>query len=611
MKERIILFVSIFFYFIFLFFVEKTVFFASNMSMDQTTSITDIFAILYHGLPLDFSMSGYLSILPGLLLIASIWIKPAAIIKVCNIYYGIISFILAAVCITDVILYPHWGFHFDATVFLYLKNPQDAIASGSALELIIGLASTITMTIAFYLGYVYIIKKQIVKLKVPKSIGKTCLVLFLLTALLFIPIRGGLFTVSTMNIGKVYFSEKAFLNHAAINPQFNLMYSLFKSENFADQYQFYPQEEAAGIFESLNKVNRVDSITRIIKTDRPNIILLLLESFSANITGSLRSQDSITPNLDRIAKDGILFTNFYANSFRTDRALVSILSGYPAHPTTAVIKYPQKTRSLPAIPKSLRENGYNDLSFYYGGDADFANMRSYLIGTCTIDNIISDKNFPISQRLTKWGVPDEFILEKAYDDIMQGDKEEPFFYLILTLSSHEPFDVPTKKYKEPFFNAVSYTDSCVGVFVDKLRKSEIWDNTLIVMLADHPMQSYPYGLNNSDPQRFQIPMIWTGGAVQDSIIISDYASQNDLATTILSQLKLKHDEYKFGKDILNAASNKFAFYSYYNGFSMADSTGTVIYDNEKNDVINLTGDSSLIKKSKAFFQTMYKDLGER
>ena len=609
MKERIIVFISIFLYFILIFLIEKTIFFLTHMPVAESITITDYLNVLWHGLPLDLSMSGYLSILPALLLIFSIWIKPTAIIKVMNVYYAIITSVLAIICVADVILYPHWGFHFDATVFLYLQNPKEAFASGSGIELLVGSLGIIIAITLFYQGYAFMIKRQLKELKVPKSIGKTCLVLFLLTASLFIPIRGG-FTVSTMNVGKVYFSERAFLNHAAINPQFNLMYSLTKSEDFASQYQFYSPEEAEDIFKSLNRSSGNDSIVRVLNTDRPNIIMFLLESFSANVTGSLGAKDNMTPNLDRLAEEGILFTNFYSNSFRTDRALVSILSGYPAHPTTAIIKYPQKTRSLPSISKSLREAGY-DLSFYYGGDADFANMRSYLIGTCTIDEIISDKDFPLSQRLTKWGVPDEFVLEKAYDDIAERSKKEPFFELILTLSSHEPFDIPNQKFQEPFLNAIAYTDSCLGVFIDKLKSSNIWDNTLIIMLADHPMQSYPQGLSNSDPQRFHIPMVWAGGAVQDSIIVSGYASQNDLAPTLLSQLDLKHDEYKFGKDMMNTANNKFAFYSYYNGFSMADSTGIVIYDNDKNDVISLTGDSTLIKKSKAFFQTMYKDLGER
>jgi len=579
------------------------------MSMAEAITISDYFNVLWNGLPLDLSMSGYLTVFPALMLIFSIWIKPKAIIKGLNVYYGIIMFILAVICISDVIMYPHWGFHFDSTVFLYLKNPKEALASGSAWELLIGTTGIIIATFLFFSGYILIIRQQIKKLKVPRSIGKTFGILLLLTALLFIPIRGG-FTVSTMNIGKVYFSDKMFLNHAAINPQFNLMYSLTKSEDFSSQYQFYDQEDAERVFHSLNEIVGKDSVIQILNTEKPNIILFVLESFSANVVGSLGATESITPNLDSIAKEGVLFTNFYANSFRTDRALVSILSGYPAHPTTAIIKYPQKTQSLPSIPKSLRENGY-DLSFFYGGDADFANMRSYLIGTCTIDNIVSDKDFPISQRLTKWGVPDALLLEKAYTDIASRSKEQPFFDIILTLSSHEPFDVPTNKYNEPFLNAISYTDSCAGIFIDKLKESAIWNNTLIIMLADHPMQSYPHGVNNSDPQRFHIPMIWTGGAIKKPGIITDYGSQNDLARTLLSQLQIKEDEYKFGKDMLNTGTNKFAFYSYYNGFSMIDSTGTVIYDNDKNDVISLTGDSMLIKKSKVFFQTMYKDLGDR
>lgn len=337
------------------------------------------------------------------------------------------------------------------------------------------------------------------------------------------------------------------------------------------------------------------------------MILFILESFSADV-----ALDSVVaPNMARFAKEGIYFSNFYANSFRTDRGLVSILSGYPAHPTVAIMKYPQKTGSLPTITRSLKDAGYGNLSLYYGGDADFANMRSYFVGACGIKDVVSDKDFPLSERLTKWGAPDEYVINRAYADLTTKEQSSPYFKTILTLSSHEPFDVPVTKFEEPFLNAVNYTDACLGSFVERFKASGQWDNTLIIFIADHAMQSYPKEANNSDPVRFHIPMVWIGGAVKNPVVIPDYASQNDLAATLLSQLKVEHSDFKFSKDILNPDNRKFAFYSYVNGFSMIDTTGTVIYDNDRQSVIRQEGNPLLEKQAKAFFQTLYLDLGSR
>jgi phosphoglycerol transferase MdoB-like AlkP superfamily enzyme len=606
MKQRILHLITIFIYFIFLFCIEKLAFVLIHSSAGGGITTSDIFQVLYHGLPLDMSMSGYLTVIPALILVFSIWFNPKVVATVLNVYFGTILSLVVIVAVVDLVVYPYWGFHLDSTIFLYLQKPEETFASASALEIILGFFAAIAFSILVYIGYVFIIRKQILKLTVPKSIWKACLVLILLAGALFLPIRGGV-TVSTMNVGKVYFSDNMFLNHAAINPQFNLMYSFFKSDNFGSQYQFYDKAEATVIFDALMIQPPADSIPQLLNSDRPNIILFILESFSAEV-----ALDSvIAPNMSRFAKEGILFGHFYANSFRTDRGLVSVLSGYPAHPTVAIMKYPQKTENLPTIPKTLKQAGYDNLSFYYGGDADFANMRSYFVGACGIKEVVSDKDFPLNERMTKWGVPDKFLIDRVYKDITTKEQEIPFMKTVLTLSSHEPFDVPVHKFEESFLNAVSYTDECLGDFVERLKSTDLWDNTLLIFIADHAMQSYPGGLNNSDPKRFHIPMVWLGGAVKEPKVVSDFGSQNDLAATLLSQLKLKYADFKFSTDMMNPDSRKFAFYSYVNGFSMTDSTGTITYDNDKQEIIHQSGNPELEKNAKVFFQNMYMDLGER
>lgn len=606
MKQRILLLVTIFFYFILIFLIQKTAFCLIHASIDGNISVKDIFDSLYHGLPLDMSMSGYLTALPALVLIASIWFRKEIIKRIYDVYFAIILSIVAIIAVVDIVVYPFWGFHFDSTVFLYLQKPVDTFASATPLQIVGGLTATIAFASLLIVGYRYIIRKQVLNLEVPKRIVPAAIVLLVLTAALFLPIRGGV-TVSTMNIGKVYFSDRMFLNHAAINPQFNLMYSFFKSDDFASQYQFFDKGEAEALFADINRQPHSDSIPRLLNTDKPNVILFMLESFSADVV----SDSIVAPNMHRFAKEGISFSNFYANSFRTDRGLVSILSGYPAHPTVAIMKYPQKTGSLPTITRSAKEAGYNDLSFYYGGDADFANMRSYMVGACGISHVVADKEFPFSERMTKWGAPDKFLMDRVYNDLTTQTQKEPFFKTVLTLSSHEPFDVPDSDFDEPYLNAVHYTDQCLGSFVERLKETPMWDNTLIILVADHAMQSYPKGLNNSDAERFRIPMVWIGGAVKQPAVIGEYGSQNDIAATLLSQLNINHDDFRFSKDMLLPEGRKFAFYSYVNGFAMTDSTGTVTYDNDKQSILNQEGNPNLEKEAKTIFQMMYLDLGSR
>jgi phosphoglycerol transferase MdoB-like AlkP superfamily enzyme len=595
------------------------------------------------------SMSGYLSVIPFLLLVVSVWVPAGLLEKMLNVYFAVALTVIAVMTVADVGLYRYWGFHPDGAVLLYLRNPQGVLASATVWELMGGPLALAALIVAFYFSYMFTTRKLLQTLSKPKRPVITTLILLLLTGVLFLPIRGGV-TVSTMNIGHAYFSDRMFLNHAAINPLFNFMYSLGKADDFATQYQFYDKMEAERVFKQLstpasgdkkiandrsNEAKRVGGndlgvgrgvlmdakgagtvgnagAPSLLRTDRPNILFFILESFSFDV-----AVDSVVaPNMSRFAKEGVFFENFYANGFRTDRGLVSILSGYPSHPTAAILKYPNKTENLPTIPKSLRQAGYDNQTMYYGGDIKFANMRSYIVGACGIPDIVSDRDFPIGERLTKWGVPDRPLLERVYRDLAENRPQQPFLKMVLTLSSHEPFDVPVDRFDAPFLNAIHYTDACIGAFVARLRATDLWDHTLLVFVADHAMQSDRQGLNHYDRARFHIPMIWIGGAIKKPavgkpFVITDFGSQNDLASTLLSQLQIDVSDYIFSKNMLDPQSRKFAFYSYVNGFCMMDSHSVYLYDNDRETALLQRGDPAMEKQAKAYFQIMYLDLGNR
>lgn len=449
-------------------------------------------------------------------------------------------------------------------------------------------------------------------------------VMLLLTGLLFIPIRGG-FTVSTMNTGKVYFSSNQRMNHAAINPAFSLMESLSKQKDFGSQYRFMEAAQADELMKTLVDPMVLDSTavipdtlrTALFKTERPNVVFVILESFSSRLMTSLGGEPDIAVHMDSLAKEGVLFTNFYANSFRTDRGLVAVLSGFPAQPTTSIMKYPRKTQHLPAIAGSLRDAGYQT-KYYYGGDADFTNMRSYLISS-GFEGIVSDEDFSVSERLSKWGAHDHLVFNRLLEDIKaepadsaSAKSARPFFKVLQTSSSHEPFEVPYRRLANDRLNAFAYTDSCVGDFVKRFRELPQWENTVMVLVPDH-VGAYPEYLDNLSIERYQIPLLLIGGAIAEPRRIDVYASQHDIAATLLAQLSLPHQEFTFSKDMLNPASPHFAFFTVPDAFGMVTPDNQLMFNCEANAtaVDEGTAKGKNLLPGEAYLQKLYDDIAKR
>ena len=610
MLKRVITFLLIYVNFLLLFIIGKIFFMAFHFDIYRDAGFSNWLSIIGHGLLMDLSAAGYLTVLPGIFLMFSVWMRNRVTRKYFNVYFVILSIILSIIFIADPVLFGYWGVHLDDTVFFYMKNPKNVFANVTTWEIILGITGILICFVGILVGYKYLIDKRIQTYKFPKNPLVATLLLLIMTGLLFIPIRGG-FTVSTMNIGKAYFSSNSYYNQAAINPYFNFIYSITKTENFATQFQFMPNDDMQKVMQQLSDKPATDSIPQLLNNQRPNIILFVLEGFGSVVVEPLNGLEDVTPNLTKFCQEGILFSQFYANSFRTDRGLVSILSGYPAQAMTSIMKYPNKTNSLPAIPKTLGKNGYSR-ELIYGGDIDFTNMRSYFFGCCNFEGITSDNYFPLKTRMSKWGVPDHIVIDTLTRQMQQPNIPQPFFKMVLTLSSHEPFQVPFNKFEDPYLNSVAYADSCLGDFVEKFKKTPYWDNTLIILVPDHA-PGYPPKIEIFNPERYRIPLIWTGGAVKQPLVINQIGSQMDLAAILFSQMHIPYDDFSFSKNIVNPATPQFAYYSYNNGFAFIDANGTVVYDNNANKMLVQTeiNADSLLLKGKAFTQHSYIDFENR
>lgn len=622
MRKRLLFIVIVFIAWLPVFVIQKPVFMFYQHALSEASTFTDYLQVMLHGLKLDCTIAGYLTALPLLLTLVSVWLPGPWLKKTLKGYFLVTGILVSAIFAIDVALYGFWGFRLDATLFFYLQSPADAMASVP-----LGMFLFQLLVFALYAWGIYAWFKWILRFTPKKAkfaptgleqLGET-LAIILLGGLLFIPIRGGV-TTSTANVGMVYFSQNQFLNHSAINPCFSLVASLSKQQDFASQFDFYPEEKREAVFKTL--IHRQDSIcpadsipaepARLLTTTRPNILIILMESFTANAIEAVGGEPGITPNLNRLSKEGVLFTHLYANSFRTDRGLVSVLNGYLAQPTTSIMKYPAKSQTLPSIAKSLGKEGYT-ADMLYGGDINFTNMQSYFYGS-GYSRITADRDFPLTSRLSKWGANDDITFSHLYEEIKQRPADgKPWLSTFLTLSSHEPFEVPFHHLDHPYLNSVAFTDSCIGSFIDKFKQLPAWKNTLVIFVSDHGYR-YPADVNEYELRRFHIPMLWTGGAITEPKVIDTYANQTDLAVTLLKQMGLPTEEFSFSKDILDPCVPHYAFYTYNNGFGFIDESGATIYDNEGKKILleePKEGSEARLEKGKVLLQTLYDDLGNR
>lgn len=603
MKERVLYLVNFYVVTVFLFVVAKVFFIIYHISREDL-SFLDFLQVVRHGLSLDLSMTLYLLVIPFLLVMVSLWVRiPRWVFRV---YDGIVAILLSLAFVADTSLYEFWRFKLDASCLSYLETPTEAMASVSTGYILIRLLCVLLSSLVIFWVYDRLTPLFPGLRSLRQKIIAT-LVLLLLIPLIIIGIRGGL-DESTTNIGQVYFSQNQFLNHAAVNPVFSFFASFEKTASNNVTYHFMEDAECERTVSQLYDTQSVGADT-LLTTQTPNIIVILLESCGGQFT-EISGRSDITPNLNRLAQEGVYFTNCYANSWRTDRGTVCTWSGYPSFPTMSVMKIPSKSRTLPNIARTLQtERGYKT-HYLYGGDINFTNMRSYLVSGGFSQLTWKDDYTKEEQASAKWGVRDDITFETLYQ--LTTTMQEPYLIGYSTLSSHVPWDVPIHHFDDEVLNAFYYLDQCVGDFIGKLRKSAVWDHTLVVMLPDHGIV-YD-GLDESNPLLNHIPMIWVGGAVRGPRRIEQICNQTDLPATLLGQLGISHDAYTFSRDVLSKTYTRpVAMHTYDDGFTMIDSIGFVNYDFISDRIVAAKGANTgrLIKQAQAILQAATKDLNER
>lgn len=597
MPARVRAFLRTFGFWLGYFWVARAIFLGYHGGAARALPAGDLLGGYAHGLRLDLSAAAYLTAIPAVLLILST-IRPflRAVPALLAIWMGIAvigcSFLIAA----DLELYTQWDRRIDGAVIPYLRTPAEAWAStGASPRWLLG-AIAIGLAAAALLAFRKLVAREWRTLPPVNPLWSIPAVLFL--GILVIPARGGIQEIAlTQSSG--YFSSRSFANAAALNAAWGFFDSVARGgDDRTNRYRTTDPKDAEATVAAATAPLGPRSPSPL-GTDRPNILLIVWESASADAFGSLGGEPGVTAAFDSLAREGILFRRFFAAGDRTDKGVAAVLSGFPALPKGSILKVPTKAASLPKLPSDLARAGYRT-AFYYGGELEFASLKAYLI-EAGFDRVVGKGDFPRASWNSKWGAHDGVVADRLLGDL--DSIRTPFFATWLTLSSHEPFETPVATriegadWRSRYLNSMAYTDQVIGDLIRKARTRPWWKNTLVVIVADHgrrvtldDAQSPPRG----GERLFHIPMLWLGGAVTARDSVTDrLGSQLDIAPTLLELAGVAPAQpYRWGRSLLQPTAHPHAYYGFEVGFGLITDHGSLVYDDRAGRITTRTGSTT-------------------
>jgi phosphoglycerol transferase MdoB-like AlkP superfamily enzyme len=573
-------------------------------------TIDTAWSFLY-GFRLDVSTACMFVFFPFLFIAFHQFNLNKTILKINRIYHYITISVVGILSIANIKMYGEWGTLLDARALKFLLYPKDAlsfISYGALFALLFSCLLFSGIGIVLYNKFIrpIVFQKQHIK--------QLLLKIIIVPIVLFIGIRGGL-QLSPINESNSYYSHIQINNLIATNNIWYLGHSLLDANDQKNPYHFIDANKAEMIKKELFKTDTI-ATKPILKNTRPNIVFIVLESWTADIVKQLGGEENVTPHFDALSKEGLLFTQMYGSGFRTEQGLISIFSGFPAQPNNSIITTPSKAEKLPSLPADLAEQGYH-LSFYYGGEIEFANMKSYLL-TSSFEKIVDKKDFKKEELNSKWGAHDEFVFSKQLDGL--ASEKEPFCSVILTLSSHEPFEVTMQTpftgdtEAEKFKKAAYYSDYCLYAYFEKAKKEKWYNNTIFILLGDHGHR-LPKNRDMNSAESKRITAFITGGALVDSLrgtTMDKICNQNDIATTLLKQMNLDHSRFNWSKDLFNPSTKAFAYYSNENALGWITPQQNITYFFASKAVyvmqpkVKQQLNDTITNQAKAYLQSLYQ-----
>ena len=571
---------------------------------------TEILGVFWYSLKLDLATTCYFLIVPFLVLsIQSVW-SPKWLNWINKVYASLLIIVYSLTAAGEMGIYAEWKTKLTYKVIKYLSHPGEIFNSAETSTfylLIILFIGIFSLGIYTYVRFFYV---NLENLK--RNYWFFLSFLLLTPVFLFIGLRGGTQQIP-INQSESYYSDHNILNIAAVNNAFNLYISIFENlQNFDhDPYLFMDSKSAARLMKKIYQTPK-DTTINILKTRRPNIVLLILESWSADLIEDLGGEPGITPEFKKLQKNGILFDQIYASGSRSEQGMASIFGGFPAHPVSSITVQPDKFVKLPSIVRDLMKSGYST-SFYFGGQLIYGNIKSYIIFN-GFNKIMEGDDFPQTMPHGKLGIHDEYTLGYMVKDIEK--MKQPFFAALFTLSTHSPWDQPFEKplkwgdNEHEYINAAYYTDHCLGEYFAKAKAQSWYENTLFIIVADHSHNSYRNWHPHSKKYH-KIPMLFYGNVIKEEYrgtIWHKLGNQHDLAATLLGQLEIPSNKFQFSKNLFNPSVPEFAYYTTEDGVGWVRNYGYFTYDKKPNFYYWWTDPKlpdSIKQEGKAYLQTVF------
>ena len=474
----------------------------------------------------------------------------------------------------DLSVYSLTGHKWNASVSI-----QQNLANASAGYIIGKTAWSILIAALLCLAYRGLTPKQFPKINMIGEQLLNTLWVIPLGGVLYLGARGG---IKPAKVSDALFSKDPFLDMAAVNPCFTVFPSLkwhsSVEESTPDDKETPLQSNLVkGLYPKSNADTRY-----VLTTNRPNVLVILMKGASSSLFQKAKGKPAVAPNLYQLTKKGVFFSRCFASSFRSDLGTASTLSGYPIPSSASMDDMPDKS----TLAAALATVGY-DTQFVQGSDP--ASLTDYLHDG-GFQQIVSNKD--ISPK--EGQVNDGMVLNYLLQNVKQRDTRKPWFTTV-SLSS----------------NPITYTDQCVGQFVNAFSKLPQWKSTLIVILSDcGTLASVPD--NQYRPKSFRIPMLWTGGAMRYSFEYKKILNQTDLASTLLAQLGVSSKAFPYSRNVLSTSYvHPFAFYTFSQGFGFVDNTGASVYDMRTGKIrYEVYPHKERTKNGKAIFQTLQNNWGK-
>ena len=578
MKNRYKYILSLFLLLIGVFFVGKITFMLYNQSIESLT-VGEMITVWFHGLPLDIRTTAIALLIPTL---CSLSTRNTRIILIP--YFILLAIVVGIIIMADTIMYEFWEFKLSAVVLSYAASPEGTTNSVSMSFLVVRLLAVVAFILLIAVLAIWITPKRFNKK------GKTGIILPIVLACL------------PFDVSCCYHEGSLFQSHAATNPTYRFVTSFFDDK----RYDFLEDTVCDNYFQQLYPTLSDENMTdTLLNTDRPNVLIVMVESFGGKFVEELGGIPNVAPELSRLIPEGIFWDQYYSNSFRTDRGTVCTFSGTISYPTISPMKQVELHDQLPSLARSFRNAGYQT-GYLYGGAMTNMGKRQYL-SDMDFEALMDDTFFTEDEINSSWGANDSTSAMKIYHVIAEADTASHWFMGYQTLSSHEPWVVPYHRLEDERLNAFAYTDYCLGQLVDSLRTLPAWDNMLVIIIPDH---GFLYEQTYDDPEFFHSPMLWLGGAVKEPKCIHTLMNQSDIAATLLAQMGLKHEEYPYSRNILSADYKPFVYCNYPAGFLFKDETGETLFDLSARMSIPVgkPADAKRLAKGQAILQTSYKNL---